>query len=83
MQPSYKVAASLVMLIFGVVGILSGESIYRRERVYLLDPDTELGQRTQLDGRAARVLGIVLMVVGVFFVITAIAGIFLGPLVLQ
>lgn len=77
---SYRVAAALIMLLFGIAGILSGESIYRRGHVYLLDPDTDWGKRTRLDGRAARILGIILMVFGVFFLVTAIAGVFLSPL---
>lgn len=77
---SYRVATFLVMLLFGVIGILSGEGIYRREHLYLLDPDTEWGQRTRVTGRAARVLGIVLMGIGVFFLLVSIAGVFLGTL---
>lgn len=78
---SYKVATFLLMLLFGVISILSGESIYRREHLYLLDPDTEWGRRTQVTGRAARILGIVLMGIGVFFLLVSIAGVFLGTLI--
>lgn len=78
---SYRVATFLVMLLFGVVGILSGESIYRREHLYLLDPETEWGRRTKITGRAARILGIVLMGIGVFFLLVSIAGVFLGTLI--
>lgn len=78
---SYRVATLLVMLLIGVVGILAGESIYRSKYLYLLDPDTEWGERTKVTGRTARILGIMLMIVGVFFLLVSIAGVFFGTLI--
>lgn len=75
----YRIGAALIMLLFGVVGLLAGEDIYRRAHLHLLDPETEWGERTELRGRPARIVGIFLMLFGLFFLITAIASIFLLP----
>lgn len=76
---SYKVGAVLSLLLIGIFGLVMGEHIFRREQVYLLDPDTAWGERTRLTGRAARLLGIVLMLIGAASLFLGIASIFLDP----
>gem|GEM_PF-6226822 len=76
---SYKIAAVLIFLLIGIFGLIMGEYIYRREQVYLLDPDTAWGERTRLQGWPARLLGILLMVIGGLSLFFGIASIFLDP----
>ncbi len=76
---SYKVGAVFILLLVGVFGLVVGENIFRREQVYLLDPETPWGERTRLVGRPARILGVVLMIVGAVSLFLGIASIFLDP----
>lgn len=79
----YQVAALISLFILGLASLFLGEEAYRRERLFWFDPATSLGQRTQLSGRTARLIGLLLMVVGAFFLFTAIAAFFLLPFLLD
>ncbi|MDQ7029973.1 MAG: hypothetical protein Q9O62_09475 [Ardenticatenia bacterium] len=80
---SYKIAVVLIFLLIGIFGLITGENIYRREQVYLLDPDTAWGKRTRLRGWPARLVGLLLMTIGAISLFLGIASIFLDPVLSQ